>query len=180
MAKARRKNSTSAEHRRDPRWARITWSDVEDWAGDRSASRGRVYQRQRRVTDLAITPDHRLLATVMGSDAYSVSVRLQDEPAHGEPLLSSVCTCPVGASGCKHAVAVVAEYLDRLGRSETTPMADADDRRWAGLAREAARDDDWTSNVDSGQAPTDRRVAHGKARTSGPSFAPRVTRNWWI
>ncbi|MCC6428153.1 MAG: hypothetical protein IT435_15195 [Phycisphaerales bacterium] len=49
-------------------------------------------------------------------------------------------------------------------------MADADDRRWADLAREAARDDDWTSDADSGQAPTDRRVAHGESKDFQPQL----------
>jgi len=48
----------------------------------------------------------------------------------------SRCTCPVGSSGCKHAVAVVAEYLERLGASEDTPVADKDDERWELLADE--------------------------------------------
>ncbi len=49
----------------------------------------------------------------------------------------SRCTCPVGSSGCKHAVAVIAEYLERLSASEDTPVADQDDERWELLADEA-------------------------------------------
>ncbi len=48
----------------------------------------------------------------------------------------SRCTCPVGSSGCKHAVAVVAEYLERLSASEDTPVAEQDDERWELLADE--------------------------------------------
>ena len=41
--------------------------------------------------------------------------------------------CPVGESGCKHAVAVVAEYLELLGRNQKAPLANPEDPRWAEL-----------------------------------------------
>jgi len=48
----------------------------------------------------------------------------------------------VGASGCKHAVAVVAEYLERLGDGAETPVANQDDERWEMLAEESGEEDD--------------------------------------
>ena len=48
-------------------WSRLTWGDLEDWAGSRSVSRGQSYQRQGRVTDLVVADDGRLLATVTGT-----------------------------------------------------------------------------------------------------------------
>jgi uncharacterized Zn finger protein len=78
----------SAEARR---WVSLTWDDVDCWAGGRSAARGRAYQRQGRVRDLAVAEDGRLLATVLGRDRYTVSVWRdprkvpQPAPVHGNP-----------------------------------------------------------------------------------------------
>ncbi len=96
-------------------------------------SRGRTYQRQRRVHDLAISDDGRLLAAVLGGDCYSVSVWW--EPGRdGANAICSRCTCPVGANGCKHAVAVVSAYLKLLAQETPIPAADPDDSRWVSLA----------------------------------------------
>lgn len=38
----------------------LTWNDLEDWAGGTIVSRGRTYQRQGRVSDLAVTDDGNL------------------------------------------------------------------------------------------------------------------------
>ena len=58
---------------------------------------------------------------------------ISDSPDHWAHPIQSKCTCPVGYDGCKHAVAVVAEYLNRLSRQEQTPPADSDDPRWQQL-----------------------------------------------
>ena len=104
-------------------------------------ARGRVYQRQGRVEGLAVTEDGRLLATVLGGDRYTVSV--WREPGKGKRnTIESTCTCPVGYSGCKHAVAVVAAYLQALADEEAVPLADPDYRRWAKLERSDSGVDD--------------------------------------
>src|SRR5207248_8311540 len=122
------------------RWAALTWEDLERSAGDRSAARGRSYQRGARVRDLTLGADGRLLATVQGTERYAVAVSLQ---AGGKRVrLQSECTCPVGASGCKHAVALVAAYLQALADGTPVPEADAGDRRWADLAGDTFEDDD--------------------------------------
>jgi uncharacterized Zn finger protein len=38
-------------------WATLSWDDLTEWAGSRSVSRGRAYQSQGRVGDLAISED---------------------------------------------------------------------------------------------------------------------------
>ncbi len=117
-------------------WTSITWDDLERWAGATSVERGRAYQRQGRVEKLAVSPDGKLLATVAGGRRYTVAVWLGEpgvKRAHG---LASACTCPVGADACKHAVAIVVEYLELLRRGEEVPVADAADSRWRKLDRE--------------------------------------------
>lgn len=121
-------------------WASLTWDDLDQWAGSRSVSRGRSYQRQGRVRDLAICEDGRLLATVTGGDRYVTAV--WREPARRRAdSIHSECTCPVGYDGCKHAVAVVAAYVEALADEKAVPAADPDDPRWAALAGRGEEDD---------------------------------------
>ncbi len=105
QSKASRGNTGTATKR----WASLTWEDLDRWAGSRSVSRGRTYQRGGRVKDLAVSDDGRLLATIVGGDRYVASVWWNLEKKKSG--IESRCTCPVGYSGCKHAVAVVADYL---------------------------------------------------------------------
>ena len=37
----------------EARWRKLTWDDLNAWAGGRSVERGRTYQRTHRVRDLA-------------------------------------------------------------------------------------------------------------------------------
>ena len=39
------------------RFSDLTWNDIEKWAGGKIVARGRSYQHQRRVFDLAVTAD---------------------------------------------------------------------------------------------------------------------------
>ncbi|MGA2250346.1 SWIM zinc finger family protein [Terracidiphilus sp.] len=126
---------------RNSGWAALTWDDLVEWAGERSVSRGRAYQGQGRVDDLAIAEDGRLLATVAGGDRYAVTVWCDSETKKGVAL-DSRCACPVGHAGCKHAVAVVAEYLDLLERGAEIPAAEPDDERWEVLSGDGGTDDD--------------------------------------
>ncbi len=120
-------------------WASLTWDDLHVWAGARSVSRGRTYQRQGKVGGLAVAEDGRLLATVRGRQTYTVLVWMTNQK--GIPLASK-CTCPVGYNGCKHAVAVVAEHLEQLSQGRAAPVAEADDPRWEALNGGGAADDD--------------------------------------
>ena len=121
-------------------WAALTWDDLDGWAGSRSVSRGRSYERQDRVKNLAVSEDGRLLATVQGGERYVVSVGLSGKKSKN---LESHCTCPVG-DNCKHAVATVAAYLQALTDGATVPTADKDDPRWDELSGDDAEfEDDW-------------------------------------
>jgi uncharacterized Zn finger protein len=88
---------------------------------------------------------------VTGGERYAVTVWCDPEREKGGALYSR-CTCPVGADGCKHAVAVVAEYFELLGEEVEIPAADPDDERWAMLSGEddeAGDDDDDADDLDS-------------------------------
>ncbi len=100
----------------------ITWFDLESWAGSKIVSRGRSYQRNKYVSDLAITGAGELVAWVEGSSTYATIVSLDN----GE--ISSICTCPYH-SACKHAIAVILEYLDCLENGRKVPEAGMKDER---------------------------------------------------
>ncbi len=105
------------------RFADLSWNDIEDWAGGKIVSRGRNYQRQGRVSDLAVTDDGSLIAWVDGTERYATKVVMGED---GLPV--SICTCPYGWV-CKHAVAVVIEYLKRIEKKRRIPKAKQNDDR---------------------------------------------------
>ncbi|MGA2501413.1 MAG: SWIM zinc finger family protein [Tepidisphaeraceae bacterium] len=137
MASASGDRQTPKGHKQTPGngWASLTWDILDQWAGSRSVSRGRAYQKQGRVTDLAMSDSGRLLATVAGGERYTTSVWLNAGKT-GRERIESKCTCPVGYNGCKHAVAVVAAYLDLLAHEKEVAVADAEDPRWGRLSGE--------------------------------------------
>jgi uncharacterized Zn finger protein len=113
---------------------KLNWDDLEQWAGSRVLSRGQDYQRSHRVKELAQTQTGALVAWVHGGQKYATEVDFEN----GE--LISVCTCPYG-SNCKHAVAVVLEYLDRLKKNREVPQITGQDQRVALLQGFADEED---------------------------------------
>lgn len=118
----------------------LTWEDLEAWAGSKTVSRGRSYQRGRQVQGLARTPEGGLVAWVQGQKRYATQVEWR------EGQLASTCSCPMKFS-CKHAVAVVLEYLEHLEKKRSMPEAEQTDRRFGLLGREEdeLEEDDWAN-----------------------------------
>ncbi|MEA3471180.1 MAG: SWIM zinc finger family protein [Thermodesulfobacteriota bacterium] len=110
----------------------LTWDDIEEWAGGKIVSRGKSYQRQGRVSDLAVADDGNLIAWVAGTERYATRVVMDEDG-----LPESDCTCPYGFD-CKHGVAVVIEYLERVKKNRPVPKAEQDDDRLKML-----EDEDW-------------------------------------
>lgn len=100
----------------------ISWSDLESWAGSRVVSRGKSFQRSKLVGDLAITEAGDLVAWVSGSTAYATKVSID------KGALAAVCTCPYYGV-CKHAVAVILEYVDCIENGKDVPLAHEKDER---------------------------------------------------
>jgi uncharacterized Zn finger protein len=127
----------------------LTWADLEAWAGMKIVSRGTSYQKSGYVRDLAVTRDGGLLAWVRGSENYATAVSMK------KGRLSSDCTCPYGGT-CKHAVAVVLEYLNQIKKKNIIPVAEEDDERLLLLEEESSAsneeddllvdDDDFSTN----------------------------------
>lgn len=112
------------------RFSDLTWNDIEAWASGEIASRGKNYQQQGRVADLAVTDDGSLIAWVDGSERYATRVVMDEDG-----LPDSICTCPYERD-CKHGVAVVIEYLKRVENNRSVPKANQDDDRLKLLADE--------------------------------------------
>ena len=136
------------------RWARLTWAELIAWAGDAAVTRGRDYQRTGHVRDLRVAEDGALLATVLGNHRYATTVEVKST---GKLIdLQSECTCPVGFA-CKHAVAVVADYLQAVNDERAVSPADPDDPRWARLEAVGDEFDDYEEGLDDGIRPPQPR-----------------------
>jgi len=151
-------------------WSALTWKDLERWAGSRSVERGRSYQREGRVKNLKISKDGELLATVEGTDRYATTVFLS--PDAKPPSLRSACTCPV-AVNCKHAVAVVADYLWALADGRDVPTAVEDDPRWDELDERPELSDDWDEYGDDWEARWEDEVEKPPRRARSPKKTSR-------
>jgi uncharacterized Zn finger protein len=103
-------------------FGKLTWDDLQEWAGSRVLSRGQSYQRSHRVKELAQTQTESLVAWVQGGQRYATEVDFEE----GE--LISICTCPYG-NNCKHAVAVVLEYLEHVKKNKKVPQVSRKDKR---------------------------------------------------
>ena len=69
---ARQKKKTT-----DP-FSKLTWEDLEEWAGSVIVGRGRPYQRKGAVENLGRTEDGTLAAWVRGTRRYATRVRLTE------------------------------------------------------------------------------------------------------
>lgn len=112
------------------RFAELTWNDLEAWAGEKIVSRGKNYQAQGHVSDLALTDDGSLIAWVDGLARYATKVAMSEDG-----LPDSICTCPYGWN-CKHGVAVLLEYLERVEKNRSVPNAKKEDKRLQLLVEE--------------------------------------------
>ena len=101
-------------------------ADVEKWAGRVIYKRGDAYHRSGRVEKPAMTADGALIAWVLGSQKYATLVEVES----GD--LCSLCTCPYDDSPpCKHAVALLLEYMEAKEQNRPITAASPSDKRIA-------------------------------------------------
>jgi uncharacterized Zn finger protein len=143
------------KHKQTDPFEDLTWNDLTAWAGSKIVSRGKNYQRNGYVEDLARTPDGSLIAWVEGTKRYATKVFFED----GE--LESNCTCPYWDT-CKHAMAVVVEYLDCLKQNVKIPKLTNKDRRLK-LFAEFGEDEDRLDEDDDMNEFDDFSSQQGKA-----------------
>ena len=145
---------------------RLDWDDLEQWAGSKILSRGQGYQRSRRVKELVQTQTGALVAWVYGGQKYATEVDF----GHGE--LISVCTCPYG-DNCKHAVAVVLEYLDHLKKNLEIPKITAQDPRIE-LLEGFTDDDDEEIEDDFDEEEEEVEIGDSASTKGGKSIPPKL------
>ncbi|MBA4397549.1 MAG: hypothetical protein C0394_09250, partial [Syntrophus sp. (in: bacteria)] len=116
----------------------LTWSSIRNWAGATIADRGENYQKRGLVHSLALTPDGGVTAWVAGTERYATLVDFEDQE------LISYCTCPY-EDICKHAVAVVLEYLYQLKKGADVRAVARQDAR-LNLLKTDAREGEFEDN----------------------------------
>ncbi len=109
-------------------WDRLTWDDLSEWADPRSLERGKTYQRQGRVKNLALLPCGGLVAEVVGTHMYATVVTTNGKGRRKIDKLQSTCSCPIGGE-CKHCIAVVLEYLESIDKGKEVACTDENDSR---------------------------------------------------
>ncbi len=117
------KKQSKVEPSQAEQFKALTWVELTNWAGSTIVSRGKAYQQGKRVSQLAKTSEGKLVAWVKGTDIYATQVEI-----NADGSLDSNCSCPYWAT-CKHAVAVVLEYLEQVKKGKNVPSTDNDDQR---------------------------------------------------
>lgn len=137
----------------------LTWHDLELWAGVKIVLRGRSYQRSGYVKDLCITAEGALIAWVKRTDRYATEIWCENGK------LSSACTCPYGTD-CKHAVAVVLEYLETIKKGFSVPIIETEDPRPELIQDESVDDEeDFFDTPDESVILTNQTLRHLKTKS---------------
>lgn len=125
----------------------LTWDDLQEWAGATIVSRGQSYQRSRQVHELARTSRGGLVAWVQGTRRYATTIE-----SEGKALIAA-CTCPYGDI-CKHAVAVVLDYLEQVKQDRAIPTVTEQDHRLR-LLEDSADAEEMDEEADGNEADED-------------------------
>ena len=88
----------------------ITASRLRDVAAGMAYFRGEAYWRDGHVESYAVVGDDAVEGVVVGGDRYHVRLTI------GVTGLDASCTCPVGATFCKHAVALALAFVAKQTR----------------------------------------------------------------
>jgi len=120
----------------------LTGDELNLWAGAAIVKRGKSYQRGGQVKNLAFSPSGELLAWVDGSERYATLVDIE-----AGPRLQAKCTCPYW-SHCKHAVAIVLDYLEQVKSRKEIPVVSEQDPRLQQLKKSLERSADVPDRVD--------------------------------
>lgn len=152
---ARQKKKTTKKQKPSDPFSKLTWEDIEEWAGNVIVGRGRPYQRKGAVENLGRTEGGMLAAWVRGTRRYATRVRLTERNG-----LESACTCPYWDT-CKHAVAVVLEYLECLKTDSAIGEIEEDDPRLLKLEAIVDEEEEEEENVKarSGQSKSKKSKA---------------------
>jgi len=151
----------------------LTWDDLQEWAGAAIVTRGERYQHSGQVHDLARTSRGGLVAWVQGTRRYATTIE-----SEGKALIAA-CTCPYGDI-CKHAVAVVLDYLEQVKQNRAIPTVTEQDYRLRLLEDSAdAEERDEEEDGDEADEDTGRaflRQSRKAAAGALPEFLEQQTK----
>ncbi len=162
---ARQKKKTTKKQKSSDPFSKLTWEDLEEWAGNVIVGRGRPYQRNGAVENLGRTEGGTLAAWVRGTRRYATRVRLTERNG-----LESACTCPYWDT-CKHAVAVVLEYLERLKTDSAIGEIDEDDPRLLKLEAIGDEGDEYEEFAEE-EEEENVKVRSGRSKFKTASLRP--------
>ena len=169
---APRKKKTKPKKPVDP-FSKLRWEDVENWAGSRIVARGQSYLESRAVLNLNRAQDGALVAWVQGSRRYATRVSIGRRKD-----LESECTCPYWTT-CKHAVAVVLEYLENIKNKIPIGQTGDDDPRLQQLdaVKEEEEEVDLSGKFDIDEYEEDWEEEEEKVETGSGSSRSRKSRS---
>jgi uncharacterized Zn finger protein len=151
----------------------LTWNDLQEWASAAIVSRGERYQHSGQVQDLARTSRGGLVAWVQGTRRYATTIE-----SEGKALIAA-CTCPYGDI-CKHAVAVVLDYLEQVKQNRAIPTVTEQDHRLRLLENAAdAEERDEEEDGDDADEDTGRTVLRRSRKAASgalPEFLEQQTK----
>ena len=162
---ARQKKKTTKKQKPSDPFSKLTWEDLEEWAGNVIVGRGRPYQKNGAVENLGRTEGGTLAAWVRGTRRYATQVRLTERNG-----LESACTCPYWDT-CKHAVAVVLEYLERLKTDSAIGEIDENDPRLLKLEVIGDEGDEYEEFAEE-EEEENVKVRSGQSKSKTASLRP--------
>jgi uncharacterized Zn finger protein len=104
------------------RFKKLTWDDLENWAGNRILNRGENYFKKGLAKNIRVAPEG-ILANVLGTSHYITFVSFEGKSKNS---LTSKCTCPYGWD-CKHAIALILTFLDMYKNKKSIKTIDDND-----------------------------------------------------
>lgn len=118
----------------------LSYEDLYAWVGQKTFTKGKSYQKNKRVIRIYQISEHIICGSVQGSEMYDTVVSVSD-------TLTSTCSCPV-ESDCKHGVALVLEYLNRIKEENviSKPPADEYVKRYLPLLEPETEIDEYRSS----------------------------------
>lgn len=112
----------------------ITLSSFENYALPQIWERGISYYRQGAVRNLEEDSPEEWVATVLGTEDYTVEVTLEDDK-----VMDYICDCPYEGDMCKHVVATLLTIRERKKTEKYFIQVEETDSKSSGFSSETVK-----------------------------------------
>lgn len=112
----------------------ITLSNFENYALPQIWERGISYYRQGAVRNLEEDSPEEWVATVLGTEDYTVEVTLEDDK-----VMDYICDCPYEGDMCKHVVATLLTIRERKKTEKYFIQAEETESKNSGFSSETVK-----------------------------------------